>query len=165
MIIKKIAVTSLIAASLSIPAVQADTDELIPALYIEVPFSAEARNMFDTPSLGLAMKHGTKPDSEDVSMRTDIPAFFDMSFKEGQLDTFSFNGVNALEKSMRMNADGAVTTTSSINWGLVAIGTVAGALVVEAFDEDKEEEEPAPLCPGFTANDITVSRISCPTFR
>ena len=144
---------------------QADTNELIPALYIEVPFSAEARNMFDTPGLGLAMKHGTRTDSEEVSMRSDVPAFFDMAFKEGQLDTFSFNSVNALEKSMRMNAAGAVTTTSSINWGLVAIGAAAGALVVEALDDDKEEEEPGPVCDAFAANNIAVSRVSCPIFR
>lgn len=141
---KKLSFIALAVTALSTPIAYADTDELVPALYFKIPFSAEARNLFEAPSLGFAMQYGSSNRTTGFQMRSDIPAFFDMSFKQSQLETFSFNGVNSLAKTMRMNADGSTETTTNINWGFVAGGVLVGAMVINELDDDDDTNTPPP---------------------
>lgn len=144
MSLKKLSLAALAATVLVAPLAQAETDELVPALYFKMPFSSEARDLFEAPSMGFAMQYGSSSRTEGFKLRSDVPAFFDMSFKESQMETFSFNGVNALEKTMRMNADGTTGTASNINWGLVAGGVVVGAVVINELDDDDDSDTGGP---------------------
>jgi hypothetical protein len=114
--------------------------------YYSLPFGGSSRKQ-ETPLFGFRMD--TLEDSDSgitFASFTGKPAMMDFAMTEDGPEALSFNGVNALEKTIVYNADaGTTTTTTSINWGLVAVGVVSAVAVAEWVDDDDDKCVPTRL--------------------
>ncbi len=137
---------------------QDNGSEVVPMLYMQVPFGGGSSTQDDS-SYGMAFV--TKAPIQiggDISapvnlLDTNRPRLLDMRFKQHGFDSLKLNGVSLVQKVITHNADGTTTeetTTNGLTTGqMLMIGLGVGGLLCAADvicddKDDHEDETPAP---------------------
>lgn len=102
-------------------------------VYLTVPFGGE-KTARSVPSFGFSVGP-TLAFPEDPSSPAESDntvSFADIRFTPEGLSALSFGGIDALEKDLRLHANGEEETVRRINWGYVLVGLAGAGLVVGA---------------------------------
>ena len=106
-------------------------------LYYSIPFDGNSRKE-ETHTFGFRVDKLDAESQSDVtfsSLAFQKP-LMDMRFSHDGIQAWEFNGVNTLVQSTVYNAAaGGTETVSAIDWGLVAIGVIGVAALLENDDD------------------------------
>lgn len=132
---------------LNVTALQAQeaVTEQAMMLYYSMPFGGNSRKQ-ETPVFGFRMDNLENSDSGiTFASFTGKNALMDVRYTNEGIQAWEFSGVNTLVQTTVYNADaGTTTTTTSIDWGLVAIGAIGVAALAGALDDDDKKCVPMP---------------------
>ena len=120
----------------------------VPVAYINVPFGG---NTESTPSYGLQLARVQEDRSGVVNLFQSIP-YADLKFNSSELEAFSLNGINTLQKVTRYNANGTAQTSTEVNWWLVGGGILVGGYMLYKITEGEGGGDDCPPIETFGLN-------------
>ena len=136
------------ACLLAIPVLQADeiTTEAVPVMYFNMPFGGQGVANKD-PVFGFKVVQTKFSQNGGFNLFSNKrPALMDLRMQGGEVDAFSFNGINALEKTQVVYADGTRVTSLGVNMQNVFVGLLLGGMVLCGMDVicDDKDSDPEP---------------------
>ncbi len=121
------------------------TTETLPMAYFYRPLGATGKAAL--PVFGLQLTRASVSRQGGVNLfSNERPAILDFQIKNGEVNAFTVNGLNTLDKQTVVYADGSTGTETSINWNVVVPAVLVGGFIVyKATDDDDGDDE----CTGF----------------
>ncbi|MEJ1381609.1 MAG: hypothetical protein RPT95_11720 [Candidatus Sedimenticola sp. (ex Thyasira tokunagai)] len=121
---------------LAAPALQAqELTETLPTVYFNIPFGSTQKAA--EPVYGLRLTQASIDTQGGLNLfQTDRPALMDFQMKDGEVNAFTVNGLNALNKQTVVYADGSTGTGFDINWYYVGAGVLGVWALCEANEWD-----------------------------
>jgi len=114
---------------LSAPAVQAQDLETktIPMAYFSVPFGDIQQE--SVPVFGFKVSQTSTDIHSGINLfQNQRPALLDYQMKNGETHAFTINGLNALEKTNVVYADGTSRIESTLNWKVILPAAFFGGI-------------------------------------
>jgi len=127
---------------LTAPAFQAQylTTEALPVVYFNLPMGGASKAT--QPVYGLRLTQAGIDGQGGLSLfQTERPAMLDFQLKNGRINAFRVNGLNALTQTEVVYADGTSGTEISLSTGAIVTGVVVGGFILYKATED---DAPAP---------------------
>ncbi len=147
---------AIVAASATMVTADNSGSEVVPILYMSVPFgghsSAQREPVFGAALGIVGASRSAAAQGKVVNMAdTGRPRLLDMRFKQGGVESLKLNGVSLIQKIVAVNADGSTSERmgmadlSESQWVLIGLGVGAALCIGEVICDD---EDPAQSPPG-----------------
>jgi hypothetical protein len=142
---KKLGYALIAAMLIAAPTAQAiePIDEPAMMFYYSVPFGGGTSREAEMPVYGFRMAMTSTEFDHDTAFSPladpQRHAMMDLRYSDDGVQGFYINGLNTLtEKSVINSATGESETVTAIDWGLVALGVIGVAALVEGQDGDDD---------------------------
>lgn len=156
---------AIVAASATLVTADNSDSEVVPMLYMNVPFgghSSAQREPVYGAALGIvgASRSAAAQDKVVSLADTGRPRLLDMRFKQGGVESLKLNGVSLIQKIVTVNADGSTSehtgmaSLSESQWVLIGLGVGATLCISEVICDDDGPSQSPPVEDAVAADAI-----------
>ncbi|MES9902786.1 MAG: hypothetical protein ABW168_08895 [Sedimenticola sp.] len=123
---------------LAAPALQAqELTETLPMAYFNLPFGSTHKA--SEPVYGLRLTQAGVDTQGGLNIfQSERPALMDFQMKNGEVNAFTVNGLNALTKTEVVYADGSTGTETGLSTEAIVLGVAVGGFIIYKTTEDDD---------------------------